>query len=1105
MYKQYSNKYLALWPIICSIILVASPLYAQYYQFKNLTTTDGIPSNLIYKSYQDNYGFIWFVTSEGLYRYDGMRYEQFLHNPQDPTSISGNHIRCIYQDIEGDMWIGTQINGLNRFDYNTGKFSRFKNDTLDNTSISNNQILAITEDKHGIIWVGTEDGLNAYDKSDGTFTRYIYNKNNPNSIGGASVLSLYHDYKDRLWLGTWAGGLSLAVVNNTATPHKDLSFVTIKAKEKEKNSIVGNNVWHITQDNNLNYWINCFGDGISLMKLDELEIRNSKFYNFKQKIGDASTISNNYNYHIYADKENKLWISSVNGVSVSEPITFTPNDDYDDIDLKFERVFAEERANSLVFNEVRHIMNDNTGTLWLSTFGGISKYNFYNPAFESRLTEKVVEYHNSVEAIWMEDSTEQWIGTSNQGLIKYNPFTDEKQEYEKTKAQFIKNIFPYDDNTFWLGHLNGFSIFDKRTGNKVFYELKHPEGIEIEGQQVHKIIRDKNEQIWLATEGGLVKVLENPIRFEYYRNNPQNPNSLSHNNVFDIVEDEKGNFWIATFGGLNYLSFDNDKPYFTRYLANTESSNALGSNRLIRLFLEKDKLWIGTEDGLYTYHLKNKTFTNHQTSEGKNLTFIYSIMKDNMGRYWCGARNAIYCYNIATKEIIKYSSEDGLKGSVFSPLGFFKDNNGRLYYGTDNGYNTFYGEKLTANSHPPLVLITKFKVNNKEKNFGAYIGKLDRIVLTPKERMFSIEYAALDFNNSFQNQYAYQLEGVDKDWVYAGNRQSVNYSNLPEGVYTFRVKAVNSRGVWNEEGASLRIVARPPLIERTYFRLIVILGLLGLAYVIYYYRIGEVTKQKNKLQSVVDQLTQEKQRGDKLVTQLEKRNNELQTSNKALEQFAYIASHDLQEPLRMMGNFSQVLEEEYSDKLGKEGKTYINYIVDNAKRMSRQLDELLKYSLVGSKAAVLSSVEVVDLFTTVIESMQEYIKSNNVEIFFHTVPSEIMANPKDLGEVVQSLIHNAIKFNDSKKPSININIEEQGAYWCFSIVDNGIGIAPENYEKVFEVFKRLHRKEEYSGTGIGLALAKRIILKYGGKIWVESTLGKGSTFYFTLPKMSENQ
>jgi light-regulated signal transduction histidine kinase (bacteriophytochrome) len=227
---------------------------------------------------------------------------------------------------------------------------------------------------------------------------------------------------------------------------------------------------------------------------------------------------------------------------------------------------------------------------------------------------------------------------------------------------------------------------------------------------------------------------------------------------------------------------------------------------------------------------------------------------------------------------------------------------------------------------------------------------------------------------------------------------------------------------------------------------------------------------------------------------------ELRRSNEELEQFAYVSSHDLQEPLRMISSYLQLLQRRYQGELDERADKYINFAVDGAARMQNLINDLLEFSRVATRAKEPEPTDSEFVLSQTLSNLELYIKQNKATVTHDPLP-EVMADNTQLAQVFQNLIANGIKFRGEEAPKIHISAEKKEKEWLFSVKDNGIGIDPQYSEKIFEVFKRLHKKEEYPGTGIGLAICKKIVERHGGRIWVESELGKGSNFYFTLPSI----
>jgi PAS domain S-box-containing protein len=237
---------------------------------------------------------------------------------------------------------------------------------------------------------------------------------------------------------------------------------------------------------------------------------------------------------------------------------------------------------------------------------------------------------------------------------------------------------------------------------------------------------------------------------------------------------------------------------------------------------------------------------------------------------------------------------------------------------------------------------------------------------------------------------------------------------------------------------------------------------------------------------------------------LDRKNEELARSNTELQQFAYTASHDLQEPLRMVSSYVQLLQRRYKGKLDQDADDFINYAVDGAARMRTMIDDLLQFSRVESRSKPFKRIEIEKILDNALNNLQINLAESEGTITRDRLP-EIMGDEGQLTQVFQNLISNALKFRGEREPRIHISAQKRGKEWVFSVQDNGIGIEPQYFDRIFIIFKRLHNRQEYKGSGIGLAVCKKIVERHGGKIWLESEYDKGSTFYFSIPAGSEKK
>jgi hypothetical protein len=256
-------------------------------------------------------------------------------------------------------------------------------------------------------------------------------------------------------------------------------------------------------------------------------------------------------------------------------------------------------------------------------------------------------------------------------------------------------------------------------------------------------------------------------------------------------------------------------------------------------------------------------------------------------------------------------------------------------------------------------------------------------------------------------------------------------------------------------------------------------------------RRGKAEEETRKLNAELERKVAER------TAELAERAKDLERSNMELQQFAYVASHDLQEPLRTIASFTQLLAKRYADKLDDKAREFIGFAVDGSKRMQTLINDLLSFSRVGTQGKTFVPVGCDAIVDAVLRNLKRAIEESGAVITRDSLPV-VVADEVQLGQLLQNLVGNAIKFHGAKAPRIHVGAERNGQGWKISVRDNGIGIAPEHYERIFVIFQRLHTKTQYAGTGIGLAICKKIAERHGGRIWVEGTPGGGSTFYFTI-------
>jgi len=398
---------------------------------------------------------------------------------------------------------------------------------------------------------------------------------------------------------------------------------------------------------------------------------------------------------------------------------------------------------------------------------------------------------------------------------------------------------------------------------------------------------------------------------------------------------------------------------------------------------------------------------------------------------------------------------------------------GRLWFPTVKGVATISPELHRINQIPPPVLIERIKVDETE------MSKIDDLKLSPGKKRFEIKYTAPSFLVSERVRFKYQLVDFDEDWIDAGTRRVAYYTNIPPGTYDFKVKACNSDGIWNHTGDSFRINFKPYLYQTWWFMLFILLCLILLAYLIHLLRLTKIRSQKDKLELIVA-----------------RRTAELETMNNELKDFAHIVSHDLKAPLRGISQLAQWLIQDNYEKFNNEGKEQINLILNRVKRMYSLIDGILQYSRAGRTA---DSEETVDL-NKIVDAVLELVDvPAGIRVTVENKLPTIYIGSTRIMQVFQNLIGNAVKYMDKVNGEINIGCKEEGKFHQFWVSDNGPGIDDKYHEKIFQIFQILVPRDERESTGVGLTVVKKIIEMYGGGVWIRSSKGEGSCFYFTLP------
>ncbi|MDM8526620.1 two-component regulator propeller domain-containing protein [Anaerolineales bacterium HSG24] len=1092
---------------------------AETLKFDHVSVDDGLSTNVTYFAMQDNSGFMWFGTADGLNKYDGYEFTVYRQDPEEPTTISNNRVNYILQDQSGTLWAGT-AGGFNRFDRETERFTRYTHEADNPKSLSHNFVNVIYEDQTDNLWVGTSAGLDLFDRETETFTHY--HAGDIEADKHQAVTAIYQDQAGTLWIGTDVGLKKFAIESETFTPYRH--------DENDPTSISHDTVNVIYENVSGQLWIGTVGG------LNRFNRETDTFTRYQADETDPYSLSDNMVTTITEDATQQLWIgTSGGGVNIfdSSTETFTP--------------YLPDPNNPYSLSEVavNSIYEDHTGTLWITTLAsGLNRldpqaekfahysYNENNPL--SLSDDKIRIIHEDHAGLL-------WIGTVGGGLNSFDYETKTFTHYmhDETDPHSLSHntvVSAYEDSQgrLWVGTWGGgLNRFDRETGQFIRYLPDETDVESISNKIIAYIYEDSTGALWLGMWGtGMDKFNPQTEQIVHYLPDEQNPNSISHGRVIYIYEDSLGALWFATYGGgLN--KFDRETETFTLYQHDDDQLDSIIDD-LIRVIYEDSHgtLWIGTNGGLDKFDRETETFTHYRTPNGLPNNVIYGILEDEAGNLWLSTNNGLSKFNPQEETFRNYDVRDGLQGDAFANWAHYKSKRGELFFGGNNGLNAFFPDQVTDNPHAPPVVLTDFSLFNLPVGIGdddsplqKHVNQTDDMSLTYEQSVFSFEFSALNYTVPEKNQYAYKMEGFDKDWTYVdSSRRFATYTNLDAGTYNFRVKGSNNDDVWNEEGASIKITITPPWWETLWFRGTMLLLVVGLVSGGVYWRTHAIQVQNLMLEAQVAERTKELQEAKEVAEvaqgeaeiareKAEIAQDKAEVANQAKSSFLANMNHELRTPLNAIIGFSQVMIR--TQTLSSENLENIGIVNRSAEHLLTLINQVLNLSKIEAGRETLNKKNFdLQLLLNDLEDMFN-LKADDkrLQLSFECgdeVPRHIRTDEIKLRQVIINLLNNALKFTEEGGVTVSvyeISGQEAGQTTSsnkqptigFSVADTGAGIAPEDMVDLFTAFTQTEvGRHAQEGTGLGLPISRKFVQLMGGDITVTSDLGQGTVFSFAI-------
>lgn len=831
--------------ILFSILLLSIFAKGQDRKFRTIGTSEGLSVGFVQSILEDQSGFMWFATQDGLNRYDGYEMKLFQHNPKDKNSISSNNISSLIQDKNGKFWIGTNGGGLDMYDGLSEKFTHFSFSETDPFSISNDYINCIFQDSKGDLWIGTQQGLDRMDYSTKKFTRYLYTSTDKHSISNDYIKSICEDASGNIWVGTYGGGLG----------QFDRSKNYFNTYNLSTNKHDRRNLINCLKFNQGLLYIGT-DDGIVIFNPDKKEISGE--FTFAET-GQIVAQKMNHISSITFDDKNELWIGTFGGGIIH---VFDKNRDPEFIQVN------EENPTSIKSNEIFQILFDRQKNMWVATQSGgvnvsfayLNKFLHFkrNPKSSNTLPD------NKVHALFVDHTNNWWIGTINGGLTKYNPkskrFENHNQIFKKYNYYSVLSIEEDTDEELWIGTYGmGVVKYNPFTKKAQYYLCDYFDG-QYSGRTVIDILDTKNGFIWIGTYAeGLFAINKSSGEIVNYTFNQ----GLSSDNIYYLHQDKNGDLWIATEGGgvMRMKGAVPQKEPELEYFQKEDSESGLSSNTVNHIFEDgKGSMWFATSNGLDKMDLKTKQFTQYYERDGLPNAYVYCVIPDEKGNLWMTTNKGLSKFNPNEKNIEgsafrNFDMNDGLQGNEFNLGAFFKDKYGNLYLGGENGFNVFHPEKIVDNPHKPNVYITNFKLFGKPVSLDTNITKKVYIELSYKDNFFSFDFVGLDFNMPSKNKYSFKMEGLNDEWSPPSTQRFANFTQMEGGDYVLKVRACNNDGLWNEVPAEIYIRINPPWWKTKWFYTLSIITILTGIVLFVRIRTASIKKENRILEQKVAERT----------------------------------------------------------------------------------------------------------------------------------------------------------------------------------------------------------------------------------------------------------
>lgn len=1059
VYTDAMRKIFVLWLLLLPVVSLAQP-----YTVKQLGIEKGLSNNYVVSIAQDKQGFLWFATEEGLNKFDGTRFITYLKN-EDLTrqGITGNELNCLLDDPQDSiLWIGTQRAGLNAYDYVNNTFLCYRHDDENPESLITDDVTKIVAATDGNLWITTYwRGVDYFDKKAGKFIHY--NTQTVPGLASDNIWSVVDGGDGKLYMGHVHHGFSVLSL-------KDKKVKNFMYDPEDPVSLPGNGVTCIYKDLSGNIWLGT-DRGLALFNP---EAENFIHFHHSED-GVPHTV-----FDIRQFDGNKLWIAMEFGgiaiLDLTQRMFLSPDQ------VRFQYIKEGDDEYSLSNSTVRCLFQDSFKNVWAGMWGGGINFLSHESSYFNVYSYSPIQHSGSslnnktASSVCVARDGKLWIGTDGGGINVFDKgkrVAVYKEETGDLTDNSIQAALCDSEGNLWFGSfMGGVDFYDvkKKSFHQIFPKDKT-------GEDVRALYEDA-EYVWIGTSNGIYKVrLHDKGIADHY--------TVENNLVRCISKDNLNRLWIGTFGGgLGVF----DEHFQCVKLFNVTS--LFPSNTINTVYMDsQNRMWIGTGEGLVCFPSSQSwDYKVYRSEEGLSNVHIRAITEDNHGNIWVSTNKGISCYIAVKNSFYNYGRWDGVPIVGFMSGSVTHDYDGNIYFGSLNGLCRFNPEMVLAKREAPSAIMTGLRIfvpisERKSEEKMIELHGCPAVRLSYMQNNFSVTFNIQNYALADQVEYAYMLKGLENSWYTVTDPNNVTFRNIPPGNYCFQVKTRIRNQEWADEIASLDIRIDPPVWLTWWAKLFYILSGVSVLYFILH-----AYKKKLDMESLYE---------------LEKKNHEQEQelNNERLRFYTNI-THELRTPLTLI--LGPLEDMQKSNSLSGKDSQKISVIHQSAIRLLNLINQILEFrkTETQNKKLCVSRDNLAALVHEIGLKYKELNRKPEID-FCLEIEQEDMSlffDKEVITIILDNLISNAIKYTEKGTITLGLHqvVRNNIHHTEISVSDTGFGIAPDALPHIFDRYYQEGSEHQASGTGIGLALVKNLVVLHEGEIRVESSLNVGSTFYVSL-------